>query len=159
MGSGLIAQNLLQLKNKPNNALIIAMGVSNSSETEKSSFDRELSLVRNINTNDKVVYFSTCSIYDPLLVDNQYVKHKLKVEEMLIDKFNDLLIIRLPQLLGYGGNPNNLVNYLYFSIKNNKKFTIWSETERNILDINIIKDMIPIMISERSLHSYKLPEH
>ena len=108
IGSGLIAQGFYNYHQKIDSAIIFASGVSNSSEVCESEFSRELSLIRETIEaigDDKLIYFSSCSIDSG--VDSPYVKHKLKMEFYL--KLNRLKMT----FLGVGIHPqmNRIKDY------------------------------------------------
>lgn len=66
--------------------MYFASGVSNSQNQNHSLFQRETDLLVETLRNNKeklFIYFSTCSIYDPTLVNSEYVKHKLKIENLI----------------------------------------------------------------------------
>lgn len=58
------------------------------------------------------------------------------MENLVKNNFKKFIIIRLPEIIGLSLNKNNLINFLYSKIKNNKKFTLYFNSKRNILDIN-----------------------
>ena len=140
IGNGLLASEFSDLEN--NNAIVIfASGVSNSLEETHSAFEREKNLIIDTIKNKKdslFVYFSTCSITDKTVNKRPYVLHKLNMEKLIRNSSNNYLIIRLPNIVGKGGNENTIFNYLVNAIKNNQKISIWKNANRNILDI---KDM------------------
>ena len=69
--------------------IFFASGVSNSSEISEKEFNREENLIHKIlgdNPQKQFVYFSTCSIYDSSKNGSPYVLHKLKMEQIIINK-------------------------------------------------------------------------
>ena len=112
--------------------------LSNSSEISKKEFNREENLIHKIlgdNPQKQFVYFSTCSIYDSSKNGSPYVLHKLKMEQIIINKASNYLILRVSNAVGKGGNPNLLMNYIYSSILNKKKITIHKNAKRNLIDV------------------------
>ncbi|AZA87213.1 hypothetical protein EG349_10640 [Chryseobacterium shandongense] len=86
IGNGIMA-NALQPYDKED-VIFFASGVSNSLEKEASEFDRETTLLKSVisrNPDKKLIYFSTCSIYDPTKSESPYVIHKLKVEKLIAE--------------------------------------------------------------------------
>ncbi|RXM60929.1 hypothetical protein BOQ60_23605 [Chryseobacterium sp. CH1] len=82
IGNGILA-NALKFYDK-DDVIFFASGVSNSLEKEASEFEREISLLKSVvsqNPDKKFFYFSTCSIYDPTKTGSPYVIHKLKIEK------------------------------------------------------------------------------
>lgn len=117
------------------NVLIFASGVSNSLETKDSEFNREINLLTQyFQTSYYILYFSTCSIYDVGLIKTPYVQHKLMVERLLGNRGN-ALIIRLPQIVGGGGNKNTLLNFLMNQICSGNIFNVWTNAKRSLIDV------------------------
>lgn len=137
IGNGIIARAFKQL-NIPDNILVFASGVSNSSETNPSEFDREIKLLETV-INDhpekKIIYFSTISVMDPDSSKKPYIKHKLEIENIISAQKN-YLILRSPNIVGKGGNPNTLINYLINSINRKDKIVLWKNTERSFLGVD-----------------------
>ena len=141
IGSGFMAQNFhdqIQEIEKLNICLYAA-GVSNSqTKDEKLLVNDQNSIIefsKKFDQKKKLVYLSTCSIYDPSRNKNPYVKNKLYIESLIKEKFNKFLNIRLPEVVGKNDNKSRLGNFFYNNIKNNKKFEIWEKAKRNIIDI------------------------
>ena len=79
IGNGLVAKGF-SAYNRDSNIVVFASGVSNSTTTSEAAFSREAGLLSEIlrqHTEKKIVYISTCSIYDESLNDSAYVRHKL----------------------------------------------------------------------------------
>jgi nucleoside-diphosphate-sugar epimerase len=148
-GSGLIANRFKIFYTNDRNIYIYASGVSDSSCTSKSEFDREERLLREALKNrfQKFVYFSTCSIYDDELSKTAYVKHKLRMENILKD-YEGLMVVRLPQLIGCTSNKSTVINFLWDHITNNLEFELWSRATRNLIDIDdVYKAVNSILLS------------
>jgi nucleoside-diphosphate-sugar epimerase len=139
IGNGLLA-NAFKSSVFPfnENITVFASGVSNSHNFDESSYEREYSLLKTVNKNKKILYFSTCSIYDEYNKDSSYVKHKLLIEKYIKEEFFFYNIFRLPQVVGKGGNPNNLMNYLNRSIRLKNLITVQNNATRNIVDVDDI---------------------
>lgn len=134
IGSGMLA-NAFKSYFSHCDIVIFASGVSNSSEFRDSEFKREVDLFKGLNNStSKIIYFSTCSIYDPELKNSPYVQHKLLMEK-IVSEHNDYLIIRLPQLVGNTKNPNNLINFLHNKIIASEEFNLWAGAKRIIIDV------------------------
>lgn len=147
VGKGLIAKIFLDCKDINSNSIIFASGVSNSNENNQEEFDKEINLIRNTignNSDKKFIYFSSIFINR----ENQYYKHKLNIENFIQDNCKDYLIIRLPQLVGKGGNPNNIFNYFKAKISNNETLSIIKNSERSLVDIEHIKDFVLYCINK-----------
>jgi nucleoside-diphosphate-sugar epimerase len=144
LGNGLIANELkknIESKNK-NKVIYIASGVSNSSEVDADKFLREENLIKStFNSKSKIIYFSTCSIYDEESLDSPYVRHKIKMENLIASR-GDFFIFRVPQVVGFSINKSTLVNYLANKIKNREEFILWSCALRNLIDVHDLAQMV-----------------
>lgn len=125
---------------KKKKLILYAAGVSNSSEKNsynlKKDFNRLNKFIKNYNKNNKVIYISSCSIFDPNRKNSPYLRNKLKIEKLIKKYCNYYLIIRLPELVGKNKNKNTLTNYFYNKIKNSEPFYLYVNSKRNILDID-----------------------
>lgn len=140
IGNGLIAK--LFAENDREDVIFFASGVSNSLEKDSAQFLREETLIRNTmaeNPEKKILYFSTCSIYDSSKVESPYVLHKLKMENIISNHQSPFLILRVSNAVGKGGNPNLLMNYLTRSILNEEPITVFTQAKRNLIDIHDIR--------------------
>lgn len=137
IGNGLVARAFNSYKNN-GNYLIFASGISNSSSSESSSFIREEKMLTdalNENSEKIFIYFSTCSIYDISLNQSEYVKHKLRMETIIMQSCLNYYIFRLSNLAGYSTNPNTILNYFVQHISSGNFFYLWKNSYRNIIDI------------------------
>jgi len=142
IGNGMLANEFIEYK-ADDKILIFASGVSNSNEISIDSFKREELLLKNTIKSigdKKIVYFSTCSVYDTYFDDNAYTRHKLEMENLITKMCTNYLICRLPQVLG-SNNKSQLMGFLYENIKNNKLFNLY-DIERNIIDITDVKKIV-----------------
>lgn len=149
LGTGLIATELEKIIERKNKTKIvyIASGVSNSNEVDGDKFLREENLVKStLSLKNKVVYFSTCSIYDEMSCDSPYVRHKTNMERLIASR-GDFYIFRVPQVVGRSPNKSTLINYLANKIKNREKFVLWSGARRNLIDVHDLTLMINYCIS------------
>ena len=150
IGNGLIAS--LFTENDQENIIFFASGIYNSLETKKEEFLREENLIRKTiaeNPNKVFIYFSTCSIYDSSKTESQYVLHKLKMEQIIIQICPQYLILRLSNAVGNGGNPNLLMNYLVRSVKNNEIINVHTKATRNLIDVEDIKNITNQLIDKQ----------
>jgi len=151
IGNGLIATAFKKYFKNDNNILIFASGVSDSRNKDRSDYKREERLLKSYldqnNGRDLFVYFSTTSVEDPSLQNEEYILHKLKMEAVIRESKN-FIIFRLGQIASRGkGHSNNLLNYLVKSIKNQDQIEVWLGSYRNILDIDDITKIIVYIIS------------
>ena len=138
LGNGMIANKFIKYESDKKK-IIFASGVSNSKNTNKDDFLRELSLLdETIETNpDKsIIYFSTCSIYDRDLKKSPYILHKISLENVIKQKAKKFLIFRVSNVAGVSNNPYTILNYFIFNILQKKPFIIWKNASRNIIDID-----------------------
>lgn len=136
VGSGMMAKAFKEYENS-NEVLIFARGVSNSLETKKEEFERETALL--LETIEKyrdktLVYFGTCSVLDSQNNYNAYIKHKVKMENIIRENCKNYFIFRLPQVVGKTTSPT-LINFLATQIKNGTPFHLWKNSKRNLIDV------------------------
>lgn len=140
VGKGLIANLFTEID--LDEVVFFASGVSNSSETRKEEFLREQNLVEQtlVNNPEKLfIYFSTCSIYDSSKYNSLYVLHKLHIEEIIKQKAEHFLVLRVSNAVGRGGNPNLLMNYLSRQILNDQELVVHQHATRNLIDVEDVK--------------------
>ncbi|MGV0935950.1 NAD-dependent epimerase/dehydratase family protein [Empedobacter falsenii] len=142
IGRGLIASQFINVDQE--DVVFFASGVSNSSETKKEEFLREQNLIEEtirLNSDKLFIYFSTCSIYDSSKYNSPYVLHKLHIEEVIKQNTANYLILRISNVVGIGGNPNLLMNYLYRQIMTNQQLNVHQYATRNLIDVEDVKDI------------------
>ncbi len=139
IGNGILANAVRSYDRE--DVMYFASGVSNSLEKNPSEFEREITLLQSSITKypeKKLIYFSTCSIYDPTKTDSPYVAHKLNAEKLITEQCRNFIIFRVGNAVGRGGNPNTLINFLKNSILSEKRFTIYSHARRILIGIDDI---------------------
>ena len=145
-GSGFIAKKFKKYSYffKKNHAVLYAAGVSNSLETRKLEFQREINrITKFIRANQKkIIYISTYSIFDKSR-NHKYVKNKLKIEKLIKKNVKEYIIFRLPEVVGLNKNSNTLVNFFFNKIKKKNNFYLWKNAKRNLMDI---EDVIKLII-------------
>jgi len=143
VGSGLLSSEFKKFSESLENFLIFASGVSNSKETNINNFEREKKLLINLinnNQNLKLIYFSSVLTG---IIDNDYYRHKLQVEEIIKNNCKNYIIFRIPQIVGFNGNKNNIVNFLKESVKNENEILIYKNVYRSLIDI---EDLVNIVL-------------
>lgn len=162
VGNGLIAKSLKNIDS--DNILFFASGVSNSLETRDSEFQREFDLLKkNIEQHSDIllIYFSTLSINDRSKSDSLYVQHKKKIEEYIQNHSKQFSILRIGNIVGRGGNPNTLFNYLKHQIAQNSEFVLHTKARRLLVDIEDISEFI--RVSNHSIQNkiidFSYPHH
>jgi len=149
IGNGLLASYFKSYINN-NDVLVFASGVSDSKESRAEQFDRERNLLTqtiNSHQNKKFIYFSTCGMYDPDTANTPYTNHKLHMEELIQRVHSNYLVFRLPQVVGMQGNKNNIINYLYECISENKLITVWDKTIRYIIDVEDVFRIVDYIVT------------
>jgi hypothetical protein len=151
IGNGLMA-NTFKDKYKNNDEIIIfASGVSNSSEKDKGEYKREFNLLKKYEKySNKLIYFSTASIFDPSLENSEYIKHKRKVESYIKKHFESFLIFRLPIVISHSNNPNTFFQHFKNAFKKNKNVIVRDFAKRYIIDIEDVKKELPLFIENYS---------
>lgn len=143
IGNGMLANALR--KYDRDDVLFFASGVSNSLETDRFEFEREISLLNYVSghyKDKKLVYFSTCSIYDISKSESPYIQHKINIERIISDISDDFTIFRIGNAVGNGGNPNTLINFLKNAIESNKKITLHKNAGRILVGADDIAEFI-----------------
>ena len=138
IGTGLLANAFLNSNLNFDDCIIFASGVSNSLEKNSFEFKRETDLLENtINKNNTktFVYFSTCSINDS--TKKPYTKHKIEIEKK-INKTDNYLILRLPNIVGKSLNSNQLTNFIHNNINNDINFDVYENVQRYLIDVEDI---------------------
>ena len=161
-GDGFIAKKFSIFKNilKKKKIILYASGISNSQENLKKNLDKEINLFKKfyqINKNSKIIYISTCSINDNSRNKSKYIKNKIKIEKFIKAKFKKFIILRLPELIGRSRNKNTLINYFFYMIKNKKKFFLFKNVKRNILDIDDVLKISKQIILDDKINKKIMP--
>lgn len=134
IGNGLVANSFKKNKNFFKNTIIFASGLANSQNKNQSEFTREKKLLKKfLLTKKKLIYFSTLDVFRKK--KTAYIKHKINVENVL-KKNKNILIIRLPQLIGKSNNKYTIFNFLNFNLRINKSIRIFVNYYRNFIDVN-----------------------
>ena len=156
-GNGFIAKKFSIFNNilKKRKIVLYAAGISNSQENLKKNLSREINLFKNFykkNRNNKIIYISTCSVNDNSRNKSKYIKNKIKIEKFIKTKFKKFIILRLPELIGRSNNKNTLINYFFYMIKNKKKFYLFKNTKRNVLDIDDVLKISKHVILDKKIN-------
>ncbi len=99
---------------------------------------------------ETIVYFSSCSVLDKNESQSLYVKHRIRMENLLEKSKCNYLIIRLPQIIGLGDESTSLINYLVDAIRNNKPFKIWKNAQKNIIDIDDVYSIVQEILNKKT---------
>lgn len=136
IGNGLIATAMQCIDS--DDILFFASGVSNSSEENPEAYQREFSLLKKTVAEHpfaKLMYFSTLSILDQSKTGSLYIAHKLKIEEFIQKNCPNFLIVRIGNIVGAGGNPNTLFNFLKHKIAAEQQIALHQRARRFLVDI------------------------
>ncbi len=138
IGNGLVARRF-ELYNQDDNFLVFASGVSNSKTQNPQAYNREMELLKDCiqkHNTKSLVYFSSCSIYDPQEEKSAYVQHKLHIEDFIQTSAKQYYIFRISNLAGISSNPNTVLNFFFNHVKNGVNFDLWTNACRNIIDVD-----------------------
>ncbi len=138
IGNGLLARRFDSYATN-DRFLVFASGVSNSKTKNPDAYGREVSLLRECieqHPDKIIIYFSTCSIYDPDEKHSIYVQNKLVIENIIQTTARQYFIFRVSNVAGRSTNPNTLLNYFHYHINNGINFDLWMNACRNIIDID-----------------------
>jgi hypothetical protein len=135
VGNGMFAKSLTKIDS--DEIIFFVSGVSNSKEIDIFSFIREKNLllktIEETNNEKILIYFSSVLSSNG---GNEYYVHKKNMEELICKISKRYIIFKVPQILGDGGNKNNLINYLKTCILDEKEISICKNTKRSIIDID-----------------------
>jgi len=137
IGRGLVAKAFAGKWPQDGATVIVAAGVSNSDEREQAAFDREKRLLDEVFTYPqarRVVYFGSCAVGNPDEPRTPYLRHKTWMESRVLADERGR-VFRLPQVVGEGGNPHTLTNFLSQRIQSGEHFEVWVRSERNLIDV------------------------
>jgi len=138
IGNGMVARRFESYKTN-DQFLIFASGVSNSKNINPEAYARELLLLQTTikqNPEKILVYFSTCSVYDPGEENSKYVVHKKQIEQLIQSNQKRFCIFRVSNLVGHSGNRNTILNFYVYHILNGINFDLWTNATRNLIDID-----------------------
>jgi dTDP-4-dehydrorhamnose reductase len=155
VGDGMIATRFNRY-NETDRFVIFASGVSNSTLNNSDSFEREINLLQQTITSypeAKLVYFSTCSIYDPVMKQSSYVLHKLKVEKLIQEAHSNYVVFRVSNPIGNTTNNNTILNYFIHHVTKLEPFTVWKYATRNLIDLDDMYAICDLILQEQIFHN------
>ena len=147
-GNGLIASGIQGL-DVQTPVLIHAAGVSNSKCHEQEAFDKDRKrLLRSLQKDTPLVYISSyfCGVKG---IQSPYYQHKRALEQLVLTRSPHHLVIRLPQVVGRGGNPNNLINFFRTKISKGETILCYRDALRNLVAIEDIRTAILFCIRQK----------
>ncbi len=141
VGNGMMAKAMQNIDK--NDYLFFCSGVSNSKETNEHEFIKERQLLElHLNTKRCLIYFSSYFVNFNTYLNERYYRHKYEMEQLIRDNCFHYKIFRVPQVVGHSSNPKTLTNFLHQSIKEERNITIYTNAERNLLDIDDIVSFV-----------------
>jgi len=138
IGNGMVAKRFESYKANEQ-FLVFASGVSNSKTANPEAYERELFLLKTSmkeNPGKILVYFSTCSIYDPGEENSKYILHKKQIERLIEEEQKQFHIFRVSNLVGRSSNRNTILNFYVYHILDGVNFDLWTNATRNLIDID-----------------------
>ena len=138
IGNGMIATRFSNYAEN-GDVLIFASGVSHSASATATDFARERALLletMQLHPGKLLVYFSTCSVYDPSLHAGKYVIHKLEMEALIKQHARSWLIFRVSNPVGNTQNTATVLNYFAGHILQQQHFELWEAAARNLIDLD-----------------------
>lgn len=114
-------------------------GLSNREPITDRQKHNELNRIWRSSRDGMFVYISTISIY---YADNEYVRHKLDMENLVKRSFDNYCIVRIGNLISkHDDNPNTLLNKFRSQIENNEPLTVY-DTYRYLIDADELNHWI-----------------
>jgi len=152
VGRGLLARAFAPRFEHEPGIVVFASGVSNSAETDPAAFHREQGLLEQASAaaTRRLVYFSSCGVAAGGEPATPYMQHKGRMEALVLACPGGL-VLRLPQVVGRTENPHTLTNFLYRHIMAGAVFEIWSNAERNLIDVDDIVAIGSAMIDAKDV--------
>lgn len=114
IGKGDLATALIESGIDRDDITFFACGVSNSEEENEAEYEREINLLKTVDTKKHLVYFSSLSIY---YGSGRYVKHKVFMEKFIRNNYERFTLVRIGNIM-WGSNPNTLINFFKRKVKN-----------------------------------------
>ena len=142
------------------NAIVCASGVADSQCTDPLAFRRELKLVEELAQRAAaedcpMVYLSGAPVYglarrkhvesDGVAPATPYGRHKLECEETIASSGARYLVLRLPNVVGSAGNPNQLIPSLVAQVSDGHVF-VRSDATRDLLDVDDVVRVVGALI-------------
>lgn len=150
IGSGLVARAFASFQEDPG-VLVFASGVSNSTTATRADYDRERELLAaHAGAGAHLVYFSTCSLFDPALGASGYIRHKQAMEDVVRGRGPAHTIFRLPNLIGHTPNPHTLCNHLRDQLLAGAPIRLQTKACRYLMDVDAVSMACGHMIRQRA---------
>jgi nucleoside-diphosphate-sugar epimerase len=160
VGSGMVARAFQTAAVDLPDAVICASGVADSRCTDIGAFERERALVADLAerataSGSVLVYLSGAPVYgpgdavhaetdDPAPV-SPYGRHKLACEQLVAASGASFLVLRLPNIVGTGGNPSQLVPSLVAQAASGL-VTLREGASRDLLDVMDLVAIVALLL-------------
>lgn len=145
IGSGAIA-NLCMSQSSSYSLVFYAAGVSDSFCTDQAEYDREFNRLRvtidQLEGDQTLIYFSSCSIFDSIKMNTPYVRNKIIIEDFIKNNTNHFIIIRLPNLVSTRGNKKSIFNFFRHVILNRESFILYERFTRYLVQESLVREVI-----------------
>lgn len=150
VGTGMLARAFGAIATDIPPAVICASGVADSQTTDTSAFCRERELLTALasqvtESNAVLVYFSGAPVYGDqtrLRIETErtiprtpYGRHKLACEQLIARSGGRHLILRLPNIIGSGGHPSQLIPSLIAQAVAGS-VVVRTDATRDLLDVD-----------------------
>ena len=149
IGKGLLARRFESL-HLDSQYVIFASGVSNSAEDNKLAFKRELELLLEASRSGPLVYFGSCSVELQESNWTPYIRHKFEMERLVVDKKLGI-VVRLPNVIGNGGNPKTMFNYFCRCILTGSEIIVKTNATRSLIDLDDVAILVGDVLTQREL--------
>ncbi len=162
VGNGMLAQAFASAAETGPDAIICASGVPDSQCTDESAFRRERALLHDLTGRARardavLVYFSGAPVYgrvSSLRVETSdatpetpYGRHKLECENVVVDSGARHLVLRLPNVVGPGGHPHQLIPSLVAQALNGSVVVRIGAT-RDLLDVDDLVAIVAVLLRQ-----------
>jgi NDP-hexose 4-ketoreductase len=160
VGTGMIARAFAAHSAELPRGIVCASGVADSQSTDPAAFERERELIRELvdraaDRDAVLVYFSGAPVYgrsdEPhvetghVAPETPYGRHKLDCERLIAASGVRYLVLRLPNVVGPVGHPNQLVPSLVAQIVAGH-VVVRSQATRDLLDVDDVVSIVEALL-------------
>lgn len=151
IGSGLIGRTFQRVDSgvpiEP--LIVIAAGVSDSRCIDEEEYTREYDLILKtcVDASVPVTYISSYSIHEQQTRSSMYIRNKLRCEQVVLKANRKNTILRLPNVVGTGGNQNNILQFLIEKIRSQSLFKLIEGVHRNFIDVEDIPKFLEFALT------------
>ena len=141
IGSGLMAIACNGIDRE--DVLFFASGVSDSSEKDDREFQREENMLF---TNIEKYHNKVFIYFGAIGGGELYLRHKYKMQSIILQKTNNFIILNLSQVVGHGGNANTLFNAFRKSLLKGEEIKVYRDCFRSLIDIDDVMMILDSLI-------------